>query len=302
MYHNKELSINKFSISNHEYESPEPYLNKTKIRFVELEIGDEFDYYGELLTKQNRYNAISVRNRNKKQYLFFGNEIVYVDNKKEDSKESNSEEIIGDDEQLDGIDKVIKNFQFKKSSLNLIHAPNSGLPNSVKTTTALYLASYFIKNNHKVLFLQHKMRYIDIINKIKRLTKLENPQENIHIFSIPIRISYKSILKNIESISNLYDVIIYDGIYFKDVAIYRNEFVKSLYDLSIVNNNTTILIDYYFQQLYSLNYIFSTIYTIEKKSNENTNLELLFTKQKNRYNHDDVHQFSCNLSLDYLKG
>ena len=285
MYHNQELNIQKviprFIIDDNEYESPEPHLNKSKTRFCELEIGDEFDYYGELLTKQNRYNAISVRNRNKKQYLFFGNEIVYVDNKK----------------QLDGIDKVIENISFKKSSLNLIQA----LPNSGKTTLSLYLASYFIKNNHKVLFLQHELRYIDIINRIKRLTKLDNPQENFHIFSIPNWISYKSILKNIESISNLYDVIIYDGIYFKDVAIYRNEFFKSLHNLSIVNNNTTILADYP-PQLYSLNSIFSTIYTIEKKSNENTNLELLFTKQKNRYNHDDVHQFSCNLSLDYLKG
>lgn len=75
MYHNQELNIQKviprFIIDDNEYKSPEPHLNKSKIRFCELEIGDEFDYYGELLTKQNRYNAISVRNRNKKQYLFF---------------------------------------------------------------------------------------------------------------------------------------------------------------------------------------------------------------------------------------
>ncbi len=55
-------------------------------------------------------------------------------------------------------------------------------------------------------------------------------------------------------------------------------------------------------QLYSLDSLFSTIYTIEKKSNENTNLELLFTQQKNRYSVAANNTFSCNLSLDYLKG
>ncbi len=219
MYHNRELTIQKLIIGDNEYKSQEPNLNKTKIRFVELEIGDEFDYYGELLTKQNRYNATSVRNKNKKQYLFFGNEIVKVNNKKKFSEESNPDEIIINNEhinneQLDGIDKVIENINFKKSSLNLIQASTG----HGKTTFALHLASYFIQNNQKVLFLQNEASYDFIINKIKKLTKPDND-------IIPYLIPYESLLTNIKSIAHSYDIIICDGLIFKiESNIERNSF------------------------------------------------------------------------------
>lgn len=50
-----------------------------KLRFGEINIGDDFKYAGNTLTKLDAYNAVTKVSRGKQNFMFFKHDIVHVD-------------------------------------------------------------------------------------------------------------------------------------------------------------------------------------------------------------------------------